>query len=229
MPLNCLIVDDEAPARSLLSAYVARTPGLELVAACKHVHAAEEVLSSNPVQLIFLDVQLPDMLGTEFARRLPSALHVVFTTAFPQFALEGFDLRATDYLLKPISYPRFRQAVDKALQLAQVSHTPAPAEICIRKDRQTERFPAEEVRYIRSDSEYVVYHMADKRHMVLGSLQRLAEALPPTFMRVHRSYIVNLQHVHALRSNHLLIGKTTLPIGRSYRQAVAQRFQSPRT
>jgi DNA-binding LytR/AlgR family response regulator len=229
MPLNCLIVDDEAPARSLLSAYLTRTPGLALVAACKHVRAAEAALAAHPVQLIFLDVQMPDMLGTDFARCLPRGLRVVFTTAYPQFALEGFDLHATDYLLKPISYPRFRQAVDKALQLTQAPLPAPPAEICIRIDRHTERIPADAVRYIRSDSEYVVYHTAAKRHMVLGSLQRLAEELPPAFMRVHRSYIVNMQHVQALRSNHLLIGKTTLPIGRSYRQAVEQRFQSSRT
>jgi DNA-binding LytR/AlgR family response regulator len=229
MACNCLIVDDEAPARSLLRAYVQRTPGLQLVAECKNASQAQDALANHAVHLLFLDIQLPDMLGTDLARSLPPAMRVIFTTAYPQFALEGFDLHAMDYLLKPIAYPRFQQAVEKALQWLQaLPGNPGPPtsnDLYLRVDRRFYRVPVNQILYIRSDSEYAIYHTAEKRYMVLDALKRIAEELPPEFFRVHRSYIVNLQYATSLRGNRLLVAKQEIPIGKNYRQLVEQRFQ----
>jgi DNA-binding LytR/AlgR family response regulator len=230
MAIPCLIVDDEAPARALLQAYVARTPALTLVGLCKNGQQALDQLALHPVQLVFLDIQMPDMLGTDLARHLPPHTRVIFTTAYPQFAVEGFDLQATDYLLKPIPYPRFQQAVARALQWLQpavATATSPPLLLSLKGDRRIDQVEAAAVHYIQSDSEYARYHTADKRYLVLDTLKRLATELPPDFLRVHRSYIVNMRHATALRGNRILLGRQEIPIGKNYRHIVERHFQSP--
>ena len=234
--INCLIVDDEELARNLVENYINRLPHLEVVGKCANPFEAMQALQEKKVDLMFLDIQMPDLTGVEFLRTLPQKPLVIFTTAYKEYAMEGYELDVVDYLLKPFRFERFLQAINKAGKLLKPDnkedHSTLPPTagqpeenakdyILVKSDFKVFRIFFKDILYIESMKEYVAYHTPAGRTLSLGSLKRLEQELPTdTFMRVHKSYIVNKGKVAALEGNQVHLGKVKIPIGTSYREKV---------
>ncbi len=234
--IRCLVVDDEELARTLLENYIGRLPHLELVGQCKDPLEAMQVLQNEPVDVLFLDIQMPGLTGVEFLRTLKTRPVVIFTTAYPDYALEGYTLDVIDYLLKPFSFERFVQAVNKAgemLRLKAGNGNTAPAApeeepardfILVKSEHKIHRIKFDDILYIESMREYVAYYTPNGRILSLNSLKSLEEELPSgRFLRIHKSYIVALEKIDTLEGNQLHVGKEKLPIGASYREEVLGR------
>jgi len=224
-PIRCLIVDDEELARSLLEAFIARLPFLDLAGKCKTPVEALEALHDQPVDLIFLDIQMPELTGIEFLRTLNSKPLVIFTTAYAEYALDGYELDIVDYLLKPFSFERFVQAVEKARERLRFKNSPDPGFLLVRAEHKVHRIPFSDILYIQSMREYVAYYTSEGRILSLGSLKGLEETLPPgMFLRVHKSFIVARAKVTALDGNQVCIGREKIPVGASYREKVMKEL-----
>lgn len=232
--IRCLIVDDEELARALLLNYTGRLPNLEVVASCANPIEAMSVLQQQHIDLLFLDIQMPELTGIEFLRTLTHKPLVIFTTAYSEFALDGYALDVTDYLLKPFSFERFLQAVNKAANLLQARtggnqaakepETPAKDYLLVKADHKVHRVKFDDIRYIQSMREYVAFHTSTGRLLSLNSLKSLEEELPPErFIRIHKSWIVAIDKIDTLEGNLVHVGKEKLPIGANYREAVVRR------
>lgn len=237
--INCLIVDDEELARNLVENYINRLPHLTVVGKCTNPFEAMQALQENQVDLMFLDIQMPNLTGVEFLRTLPQKPLVIFTTAYKEYAMEGYELDIVDYLLKPFRFERFLQAVNKAGKLlksdTKVDATPSPTPtlaaqekpkdyILVKSDFKVFRIFYQDILYIESMKEYVAYHTAEGRTLSLGSLKRLEQELPTDlFMRIHKSYIANISRITALEGNMVHLDGQKLPIGSSYREVVLKR------
>lgn len=232
--LTCLIVDDEELARTLLENYVTRLPYLSLVGKCSNPIEALQLLQHQSVDLIFLDIQMPEMIGTDFLKTLSQKPMVVFTTAYAEYALEGYELNVVDYLLKPFPFERFLQAVNKASDLAKLkskegsnstisseSSTNEKNYILVKSEHKVHRIFFDDIQYIQSMREYVAYFTPNGRILSLGSLKKLETDLPKNqFLRIHKSYIISKVKVSTLEGNMVHIGKEKIPIGASYREGV---------
>lgn len=241
MTLRTLIVDDEPLAREGLSEYLGRVDFLEEVGQAKDAMEALTMLSEKQVDLLLLDVQMPGLSGVELLRSLQRPPGVVFTTAHPGFAVEGFELDAIDYLLKPIPFPRFLRAMLKARErlssapdLASIpSPTPAaapatsspPEDLFIREEGRVERLLLKDILYAESMQNYCRIHTKDGSHLPLLPLKELREALPATdFFQIHRSYLVHLKAVDAIVGHQVRIGETLLPVSRPNREELERRL-----
>lgn len=235
--ISCLIIDDEEPARRLIENFIKRLPHLEIAGKCASPLAAMEVIQQNQVDLLFLDIQMPDLTGVEFLKTLSHRPLVIFTTAYKDYALEGYELDVVDYLLKPFRFECFVQAVNKASNLLRqpdafipgVSTSPTIEEkeqkdyILVKSEFKVFRIFYKDIIYIESMKEYVAYHTSEGRTLSLGSLKSLEEELPSDqFIRIHKSYIVAKDKVAALEGNLVHIGELKLPIGSSYRKEVME-------
>ncbi|OJJ19143.1 DNA-binding response regulator [marine bacterium AO1-C] len=245
--IRCIIVDDEKLARTLLENYIQKLPQLTLVQSCKSPLEALECLQSQQIDLMFLDIQMPDLTGIELLQSLPNKPVVIFTTAYAEYALEGYQLDVIDYLLKPFSFNRFVQGVNKATQqidlqkggtgaakpvIVQAAPTKeSKSHLIIKAEHKTFKVKFGDIVYIKSVGEYVTYYIQDtpqakgQQIMTLQSLRKLEdEILPPDqFIRIHRSYIVAIDQVQVLEGNELVIGQERLPIGKTYREEVMKR------
>lgn len=231
--LRCLLVDDEPLALRLLASFVARVPGLELVGTCRSALEARELLRWEPVDVIFLDIQMPDLTGVEFVRSLRPEALIIFTTAYESFAVEGFALNAVDYLLKPIAFDRFLQAAQRAQdRLATPPEPAAPAAaddyLFIKADYHSQRVSLRDIRYLEGLKDYVKVFTASPRPLLtLKSLKAFEERLPATdFVRVHRSYIVALGHIDSIRKNRIYLGEAIIPVGEAFVEAFNQAIES---
>lgn len=226
MPIRCLLVDDEHFALSLLEKFIADTPGLELVAACKSPIRAVEVLQSEPVDLLFLDIQMPVLSGTNLLRTISRKPVTIFTTAYPQHAVEAFDLNAVDYLLKPFSFERFTQAVDKALTLLRQQQSGLTGKpegfLTVKADRKWVKIAFADIRYIEGWKEYVKIFTGTEKVITLESLNNLENLLPDThFLRVHKSFIVAKDRVQKLDGEVLILENgTRIPVARARKKEV---------
>ncbi|MCA1761582.1 MAG: LytR/AlgR family response regulator transcription factor [Cryomorphaceae bacterium] len=224
--LTCILVDDEPLAREGLEAYIERVDFLELKGKYKNAVEASSALQEQSVDLMFLDINMPLLSGIDFLRDLSHPPRVIFTTAYREFALEGFELQAEDYLLKPISFPRFLKAVNKVREsLAGNGHTDSSTDhFYVKEDGKMVKVLVAEIRWIEGVKDYIFIHTNTKRHMVLTSMKSAEEKLnPKEFMRVHRSHIINLRCVDALEGNTLHIGKHRIPVSKQYRPEVLNR------
>jgi DNA-binding LytR/AlgR family response regulator len=225
------VVDDEQLARALLEEYIRKIPHLELVAQCKTALEAIEALQDGSVDLMFLDIQMPELTGIEFLKTLHNKPAVVFTTAYSEYALEGYQLDVIDYLVKPFDFERFIHAVNKAIDLIQLKKGAIGASssekddfLTVHADYKIYKLRFDEIEYIEGLKEYVSYFTKEKRIIALESLKRLEEILPnDRFMRIHRSYIVPLNKIKSVEGNQVEIGNKKIPIGRSYKEAVMQK------
>lgn len=230
MELNCLIVDDEPLALDLLEVYVKRTPFLNLRGRCGSAVEVLQMLKEHPVDLIFLDIQMPELTGLELSRIIDRRVRIIFTTAFEQYALEGFRVDALDYLLKPISYPEFLRAANKALKWFEMSNEgTVPMEnqqeevqsIFVKSDYKLLKIELSKICYIEGLKDYVKIFLEDTPHPVvcLISMKSLEEMLPSaSFIRVHRSFIVNLNKVAVVERNRIVFGKNYIPVSDSYKE-----------
>ena len=234
MIIRCLLVDDEPLALDLLEGYVAKTPSLQLAGSCSSAFQAMEMMEKTEVDLMFLDIQMPGLTGLEFTRSLPSGPKVIFTTAFEQYALEGFKVDALDYLLKPISYPEFLNSVNKAKRWFDQTEKAASPEtrnsIFVKSDYKLVQVEFSSILYIEGLKDYVKIHLEgiDKPILSLMSMKSFEENLPEArFMRVHRSFIVNLEKISTIERNRIVFGKEYIPISENYKENF-QRFVNER-
>lgn len=229
MKLRCVIIDDEPLAIDLLKSYVVQTPFLELVGTYENPLSALETVRSGSVDLLYLDINMPQITGIEFSKTLPPSTRVIFTTAYDQYAVEGFRLNALDYLLKPISYSEFLQASDKAMEwfrltqadkVKQSGATASQSSIFVKSGYRMEKIDFDKILYIENQKDYVKFHLDGISEPVssLMSMQSLDEKLPSQqFMRVHRSFIVNLEKVKTIERNCIVFGKEYIPVSDSYK------------
>ncbi|MDQ2771516.1 MAG: LytTR family DNA-binding domain-containing protein [Bacteroidota bacterium] len=232
MKLHCLLVDDEPPALEVLESYVREVAHLELVGTCGNALEAFGVLQQQPVDLLFLDIKMPKMLGTDFLRSLRHPPQVIFTTAYREYAFEGFELDAMDYLLKPISLDRFLKAVAKVSRAdAAPPAPPEPAAVAnpdaflyFRIDRKMVKVTLRDILYIEGLKDYVKIHLVSGPALVVkqtinGMEEKLSES---NFLRIHRSFIVALDKVRTFSARHIEVAREELPIGRLFRPRVEE-------
>jgi DNA-binding LytR/AlgR family response regulator len=232
MNYKCLIVDDEYPALALLEDYIHKVPGLELVGKCENATETLAALQAQEIDLLFLDIQMPDLTGVELLRSLHHAPQVIFTTAYANYALEGFALDVTDYLLKPFSFERFLKAVNKSIDQLKLKKTAQSNQpdtnkdhFFVRADHKTMKINVADILYVEGLREYVSIYTKEKRIITLEAMKKMELILPTNqFMRVHKSYIVALEKVDALSGNMLELKGKQIPIGRMYRDKVEGFF-----
>lgn len=227
--LRCLLVDDEHLALALLDKYIADTPGLMIVEKCRSAIRAVEVLQAEAIDLLFLDIQMPLLSGTRMLRAVTRKPVTIFTTAYPQHAVEAFDLDAADYLLKPYSFERFSQAVGKAralldLRQATFGVQPLSGHVAVKADRRWVNIPLADIRYIEGWKEYVKIHTDHEKWVTLESLNALESSLPAAhFLRVHKSYIVAKGRVLLLDGEYLVLtGGARVPVARARKKQVTE-------
>lgn len=233
-PANCIIVDDEPVAREILENHIDRIETINVVASCKSAIEAFKIINSQPVDLIFLDINMPDISGLSFARSMSSEYKIIFTTAYRDYAVDGFDLRAVDYLLKPISFERLLQGVNKFFEESSATFPRLSGEIQIEKedfmfvrsDRKMVKVNFKDIVFIESLSDYIKIHLEGPKVLVTRDTLSNIEAKLPTsdFIRIHRSFMVSIQKIESFTSDTIGIGKQEIPISRSYRDAVLEKL-----
>lgn len=228
MPYQCLIVDDEALARELIATHLAQLDNFTVVGSCANAMEARSFLQSHTVDLLFLDIEMPLLKGTTFFKGLAEKPQVIFTTAFRDYAVEGFDLNAVDYLLKPILFERFLQAIDKFLaavdrQTEQINES--KTHLYVRSNRKNIKVVFDEIVYIESLKDYIRIHLTQETVIAKYGLAAFAKNLDQRFIRVHRSFIVNRDRVTAFTRHDIEIGTLEIPIGENYREEVLRSLQ----
>jgi DNA-binding LytR/AlgR family response regulator len=224
--MNYLIVDDEPQARKLLQVYMQSLPQFQLVKLCENALEAYETLHRHPVDLMFLDIKMPLVSGIDFLRSLKEPPMVILTTAYPKYALDGFELDVLDYLLKPIALPRLLQALEKAQRRKQqVVSTFQPVQklphLFIKVDHKLVKVNLADIKLIEGMQNYVKVHLTDKMIVAAYTMKALEELLPPSeFLRVHRSFIVPIGAIMAINGNIIETAYQNVPIGLSYRDAI---------
>lgn len=225
--MKCIAVDDEPLALELMETYIAQVPGLELLTTFTDAISAWGFLKKNQVDLVFLDIQMPDINGIQLAKLLDRKNPmVIFTTAYSKYAVEGFNVEAVDYLLKPFDFRRFMEAVNKAKEQKALKQTTPAVEddqaIYVKSDYQNIRIATRDIQYIEGFDDYIRIHVdTGKSIYTLMSLKSMLEKLPSTdFLRVHRSYIVPVKRIKRIHNQQVQLGDKEIPIGKSYVDAV---------
>lgn len=234
MTIRCLIVDDEPIAIKVVQAHLEKVPDVAVVATCNSALEAFDIVRKQPVDLVFLDIQMPHLTGIGFVKALEHPPKIIFTTAYREYALDGFELDVVDYLLKPISFPRLLRAIDKYRKLYQPRTVPeaspsSPASepfINIKADRTTVKVRLADILFIESLSDYVKVHTSGRTLISRQRISHLAETLAPhQFIRIHRSFLVPIPRITAFTAEEVQLGSRTLPISRTYKQAVLERLR----
>jgi len=225
--INCIIVDDEPLARNLMREYVSKVPFLSIQATCSNAIEAMEALRLHNVDLMFLDIQMPDITGMAFLRSLHKRPMVIFTTAYSEYALESYELDVVDYLLKPVTLERFLKAVDKVNQLVQSRTSPqetivqeaGKAFMFVKDGTKLVKVELDKILFIEGLKDYVTFHLKDQKIVTLQRLKTLEGILPADkFVRIHNSYIVSLLAIDVVHTNDVQIGTHTLPISDTYKK-----------
>lgn len=222
MTLSCVVVDDEPVAIEVLEEYISRTPSLELLSSFSDGFKALEFIRDNQVQLLFLDIQMPQLSGIQLVKSLTEAPHTIFTTAHSNYAIEGFNLDAIDFLLKPFEYERFLKAVNKAGELATYRERNAEATVSggfifVKADYQIVKIDLTDISVIEGMDDYVKIYTSKKMILSNMTMKEILSKLPfPQFTRVHRSFIVSLNHIESIRNKRIKIGEKFIPVGDSF-------------
>ena len=233
---NVVIVDDEYLAQKLLQDYVSKVDALQIVAVCSNAFEAMNALKNNQVDIMFLDIQMPDLTGLELVKSLEHKPAIIFTTAYSEYAVDAFNLSVVDYLLKPFDFPRFFQAVSKAVGGVQpvVSIEDKPRDtisrsndfITVKADYKLYKINYDDLLFIEGQHEYVTFHTTQRRITALFALKDLEEILPKDkFVRVHKSYIVSFKHIQDLDKSDVTVAGNKVPVGASYRDELLARLQ----
>jgi two-component system LytT family response regulator len=231
--IQCLVVDDEPPAREIIRRYIQELPTLQLAGECANALQAFTLLQQQSVDLIFLDIRMPQLNGNDFLKTLKNPPKVIFTTAYPDYALEGFELDVVDYLVKPIPFERFLRSVNKAYPTGMTRLDALPAEdkrseafVYFRADRKMVKVMLQDILYIESMKDYVKVFTNGATIITKQSISSVEEMLPESsFVRVHRSYIVSLNSIRTFTSELIEVGDTEIPIGKLYRNGVLKVLQ----
>lgn len=227
--IKCMIVDDEPIARDILKKHIDATPGLVLLKSCMNATEAYEGLHQHEIDLLFLDIQMPVITGIDFLRSLRQPPLVIFTTAYHQYAVEGFELNSVDYLLKPITYERFYQAIQKVkerVDFRAAKKTTIPVDyIFIKQDSRLVKINHHQIQYIEAEKDFSSIYF-DEKKLLAGMHLKMFENLLPAeqFIRVHRSFIINLSRITSINGNVVELGKKEIPIGANYKDDLVRKL-----
>ncbi|MCK5637168.1 MAG: response regulator transcription factor [Flavobacteriaceae bacterium] len=233
--INCIIVDDEPIAREILENHLKKIDAFKVIATCKNAIEAFNVINANKIDVIFLDINMPEISGLSFAKSINKEIKIIFTTAYREYALDGFDLKAVDYLLKPISFERLLQSVNKYLnenipisidKEKELIHDKSDF-IFVRSDRKMIKINFSEVNYIESLGDYLKIHLVEKMIITRETITSIEAKLPKNdFLRIHRSYIVSINRIESFTNEFVEINKKAIPISRSYKKDVKLRLDN---
>lgn len=229
--LHCIVVDDEPIARDIVIGYISQIPYLKLVGSCKDAFEALEIMKEKNIDLLFLDINMPNLSGTSMLRTLKTTPDVIITTAYSEYALEGFELSVTDYLLKPFSFERFVQATEKVIKKKCepkiLSNNTSEIEkyIFVKSDKKQIKIDLKEIMFIESYGNYVNIYISNEKVTTKQTLTDFEKQLPlNTFIRIHKSYIVAYSHIRYIEGNHVSVGEKQLPIGKVFRDNLLKMF-----
>lgn len=229
--ISCLIVDDEPMAREIISTHLSKIDNIEVIASCSNAIEAFQEINKHAIDLVFLDINMPEISGISFAKSINKNIKVIFTTAYRDYAVEGFELRAVDYLLKPISFERFSKAISAFHDTQTPINVEAPSKtsfndfIFVRSDRVMLKIDFNTIIYIESYSDYIKIHTAKKVVVTRETISAIDAKLPKEqFLRIHRSFIVAISKILSFTNDHVVIENQSLPISRSYKKEVQQRL-----
>ena len=231
MIYKCLIVDDESLARELIETHLSQLDNFKLIASCSSAIAAHKILQSETIDLMFLDIEMPVLKGTDFLKTLKHKPKVIFTTAYRDYAIEGFNLNAVDYILKPITFQRFFQAIEKFTNTnkSKVRESESSknqnAYIFIQSKKKNIKVFFNDINYIESIKDYIRIHLQDSSIMIKHGITSFEEKLDTRFLRIHRSYIINSTKITAFTKQDIEIGKIEIPIGDFYKAKVLQHLK----
>ncbi|MFP2994781.1 LytTR family DNA-binding domain-containing protein [Spongiivirga sp. MCCC 1A20706] len=229
--LQCIIADDEPIARQILENYMESIPNLALVSSCKNAFEVMEVLQDKPIDLLFLDINMPKLTGLSLLKTLQQKPSVIITTAYPEYAVEGFELSVTDYLLKPFSFERFLQAVNKVQQKPNLAINPISEDkeevnksIFVKSDKKIIKLDYDAITHIEAYGNYIKIY-AENKVLAPQTLSDFLLKLPDNFLRIHKSYAINFDQLKLIDGNQVVLqNDSKLPIGKSYRKAVLDRI-----
>ena len=231
--ISCIIVDDEPVARDILISYIEKIPNLNLIKSCKNALEAFEIINTQKVDLFFLDINMPEVSGLSLAKMISKESKVIFTTAYREYAVEGFNLKAVDYLLKPIAFERFLEAVNKYFETLKVGSSTldkvrevASEFFFVRSERKMVKINFEEILYIESLSDYIKIHQENKTIVTRETITNIEAKLPQSqFLRIHRSYIVAVKSIESYTSEFIEIKNKALPISRTYKESILKKME----
>jgi len=227
--IQCIIVDDEPVAREILEDHLKKVSSINIVASCKNAMDAFAIINSKKIDLIFLDINMPEISGLSFAKSINKKIKIIFTTAYREYAVDGFNLQAVDYLLKPISFERLVQSISKYTNENIITKTEQIVKdniekndyIFVRSDRKMVKINFQEIHYIESLSDYIKIHLANKTVITRETISNIEAKLPQKeFVRTHRSYIISLAKISSFTNEYLEIGRKQIPISRTYKSNV---------
>ena len=231
-PVSCIIVDDENVAREIIASHLSRIENIEVIAQCKNAIEAFNFINNNAVDLIFLDINMPEISGIAFAKSINKNNKIIFTTAYRDYAVEGFNLQAVDYLLKPISFERLLQAINRYFEVntQQIETQSQPSEtndfIFVRSDRRMLKITFKDIIFIESLSDYLKIHLKDQSIITRETISAIEAKLPQKdFLRIHRSYIVNLANIESFTNEEMIVNGKALTISRSYKKDVIAKLE----
>ncbi|WP_420552463.1 LytR/AlgR family response regulator transcription factor [Tenacibaculum aiptasiae] len=226
---TCVIVDDEPIAREIIASFVNKVPNLELLTSCNNATEAIQVMQKNKVDLFFLDINMPEITGLSLAKIIGQKSKVIFTTAYRDYAVDGFNLNVVDYLLKPIAFERFFEAIQKVTKnnntLSLIEESPQKEFMFIRSDRKMVKINFNEIIYIESLGDYVKIFLSQTNIVTRETMNNIENKLPQNnFVRIHRSYIISLDKISSYTNEFIEINKKALPISRSYKESTLQKL-----
>ncbi|MEP5339568.1 MAG: response regulator transcription factor [Algibacter sp.] len=234
-PISCLVIDDESIARDIINNHLSKIKNIHVVASCKNAIEAFSYINTHNIDLVFLDINMPEISGISFAKSINKNIKIIFTTAYRDYAVEGFELQAVDYLLKPISFERLLKAVNtyfevhSELQTKTIEQTTDSNFMFVRADRIMVKINFDAIIYIESYSDYIKIHLSEKTIVTRETISAVEAKLPKNhFLRIHRSYIISISNISSFTNEQITINKTSLPISRSYKQEVLkvlEKFQ----
>lgn len=224
--MNCLIVDDDEMSRATIEHYVKQTEFLNLVGVCSNAIEASNVLKKEPVEVLFLDVEMPEMSGLELLDSMSNGPKVILITSKEEYAVQAFEYSVTDYLLKPIDYVRFLKAVNKIKTVSSDIVTSDENEIFVKSDLKFVKINFDEIQFVEAMADYVVINLATNRHIIHSTMKAIEKKLSEKqFVRVHRSYIVNMKRINAVENSSIVMGEKRVPIGASYKNEFMNKLK----
>lgn len=224
--VNCIIVDDEPASRDVLKRYVADTETLNLMSECKNAIEANEVIKSGAIDLIFLDINMPKITGIQLLKSLTIPPKVIFTTAYPEYAIDGFELDAVDYLLKPFSFERFLKAVNKYSYSSDSETVLNSRTLLLKSEKKLYRVPINDILYLEAIGDYVKVVFGEQSIVVHSTFQDILEQfLHPEIIRIHRSFAISIDKFDHIEGNQIFIGKKALPIGKAYKKELIDKLE----
>lgn len=222
--MTCIIIEDEIPAQNILKSFLKKTPDIELIDVFQTATDANRFLKNNTVTFIFLDINLPDIMGIDFIKTIQNPPFIIITTAYPNYALDSFELETIiDYLVKPFSFDRFLKSIIKIEKVLK-HHFPEKKHVFLNIDKALHKLFFDDILYIESDRNYLTFVTKQKKHIIIDTLKSWKTKLPKEFYQVHKSYIININHIQKIAGNEIFILQNRIPIGRTHKSTFLKEF-----